>query len=379
MTAPSPAQTAPKLVIVTHEFAPFRGGVATYVSEVASVLQRLGANVEVWAPDIAGGAGEVDSFPVVRLRAGGSLRPKHTWQFARELRARHAELEQATVILASVGAHTAFMLNASLGRARAKRLVSVLHGSEVLRFARNPFWRLLAARFYRRVDEVVTNSQFSRALIEKSFLGALAGKITLAPCACSSAAARAVTVKPASDGKVRVFTLARIHPRKGQLETARALGQLPAELRQRVIYQTGGTGDAAYLRQVERACREAGVAFAHFGAVESGALAETYAQCDIYAMTSRTLPQSVEGFGITYLEAGFHGKPVVGYRSGGVAEAVVDGETGLLVEEGDLAGLTAVFARLIEDRGLRERLGAGGKRHAANFSWENTARVFQHF
>jgi glycosyltransferase involved in cell wall biosynthesis len=92
-------------------------------------------------------------------------------------------------------------------------------------------------------------------------------------------------------------------------------------------------------------------------------------------MASRSLPKSVEGFGIAYLEAGFHGKPVVGYRSGGASEAIVDGETGLLVNEGDLTALAAALQRLVTDLALRRKLGEAGRNHAASFSWDATARI----
>src|SRR5207249_8219609 len=133
------------------------------------------------------------------------------------------------------------------------------------------------------------------------------------------------------------------------LDTAQALARLPRELRERIVYQAGGSGEAAYRRQVEKVCRTADIAFEYLGEVSPDCLAATYNRCDIYAMTSRTLPTSVEGFGITYLEAGFHGKPVVCYRSGGATEAVIDRETGLSVEEGDLPALTDAFRRLVTD------------------------------
>src|ERR1051326_8988198 len=98
-----------KIVIDTHEFFPFRGGVATYSGELAAALHRAGRSVEVWAPDYDGrGVKDRFAFPVVRLRAGGSLRLGHMIQFARELAARRTQLEQGTVILTSVGAHLAF-------------------------------------------------------------------------------------------------------------------------------------------------------------------------------------------------------------------------------------------------------------------------------
>ena len=96
-----------------------------------------------------------------------------------------------------------------------------------------------------------------------------------------------------------------------------------------------GVGEEAYRREIEAACREGGVRCEFLGALDDAALARVYASATVYAQASRTLPQSVEGFGISFLEASFHGCPVAAYRSGGVEEAVGDGETGLLVPEGD--------------------------------------------
>jgi phosphatidyl-myo-inositol dimannoside synthase len=273
-----------------------------------------------------------------------------------------------------VGAHMAFMILLPLGPIKCRRVLSLLHGSEVLRFERSPFWKFWARRFFPRVACVLTVSRFSRSLIERSFLSPLIREIVMAPCSCSTTAMQSVSPSKPGDDKVRILTLARVHPRKGQLDTAQALALLPPESRAKVIYQIGGKGDAEYLRKVERTCRDAGMAFDYLGEI-TDTLAQTYEQCDIFAMTSRTLPKSVEGFGISYIEAGFHRKPVVAYRSGGATEAVVDGQTGLLVEEGDVAALAKVLQQLMSDPALRQRLGEGGHRHAAGFSWDATARI----
>ena len=371
------ASVKPPIVIITHEFSPFRGGAATYSAEVAAALHRAGQTVTVWAPDYDGrGRTEESPFPVLRLRAGGSLRFGHMVKFIRELTARRAELEQSTVLLTSVGAHLAFMVLMPLGRIKCCRVLSLLHGSEVLRFEHSLFWKFCARRFFRDVTRVLTVSQFSKSLIERSFLSAVIQRpVAIAPCAGGTAAMQSVAITQPGDGMIRVLTLARVHPRKGQLDTARALGMLPTELRCRIIYQVGGKGDTKYLRQVEQTCRNAGVTIEHLGEVSPDNLAGTYQQCDIFVMTSRTLPKSVEGFGVAYLEAGYHGKPVVGYRSGGVAEAVLDSETGLLVDEGNIPGLAKAFEQLVADSELRKQLGESGRRHASRFNWDATARI----
>ena len=245
----------------------------------------------------------------------------------------------------------AFMILMPLGRIKCRRILSLLHGSEVLRFERSPFWRFWARRFFPHVECVLTVSQFSRVTDRTELFVLVDPADCHGSCACSTAAMQSVPVAKPGDDKIRVLTLARVHPRKGQLDTAQALALLPAELRAKVIYQIGGKGDAEYLRRVEQTCHDAGVAFDYLGEI-TDTLAQTYQQCDIFAMTSRTLPKSVEGFGIAYLEAGFHGKPVVGYRSGGAGEAVIDGETGLLIEEGDIAALAKAVPATCDRSGL---------------------------
>jgi glycosyltransferase involved in cell wall biosynthesis len=77
------------------------------------------------------------------------------------------------------------------------------------------------------------------------------------------------------------------------------------------------------------------------------------------------------------LEAGACGLPVLAHDTGGVSDAVIDGETGLLVPPGDRQALSAALQRLLEDGELRGRLGGNGRRHARSFSWsQNAAQMF---
>jgi glycosyltransferase involved in cell wall biosynthesis len=71
-------------------------------------------------------------------------------------------------------------------------------------------------------------------------------------------------------------------------------------------------------------------------------------------------PAEREGLGIAVLEAQAAGVPVVGFRTGGLVEAIADGETGLLVAPGDVSALAAAILRLIEDDEERTRFAAAG-------------------
>jgi hypothetical protein len=79
-------------------------------------------------------------------------------------------------------------------------------------------------------------------------------------------------------------------------------------------------------------------------------------------------PSVKEGWGLVVSEAGHHEVPTVGYRSaGGLRESVLDGRSGLLVE--DLDELGAAVERLLADGAARAELGRAAARHAASFAW----------
>ena len=107
------------------------------------------------------------------------------------------------------------------------------------------------------------------------------------------------------------------------------------------------------------------------GEMKGESLYENYAECTVFCMPSRTLKDDVEGFGIVFLEAGLFGKPSVGTWSGGIPEAVLDKETGLLVEEGNIAALRDALRTILLRKGLARKMGENGRhRVRKEFTWK---------
>jgi glycosyltransferase involved in cell wall biosynthesis len=367
------ASAHPPLFCLTHEFYPRRGGIATYVEEIAAAATTLGREVEVWAPAAAPGNEKPWPFRLRRLPLKGT----HDWgcrlRLARELVAQRRRFWPATVWLAEPGPILAMLLLDPFRIGRPGRLILTFHGSEILKFHRNPVTRRLVRRLIRRADRVSVLTPFIRQLLLAHFPEA-GDKLAFSPGAPRSNLALAP--RPASDGKDKtiILTVGRLHPRKGQIFVIEALRALPPEVRAGIEYWIAGdTGRPDYAEQLRAAAAGADFSVRFFGNVADDALDGLYRRADLFALTSVNLDDSIEGFGLVYLDAGAHGLPVVGHDVGGVSEAVTDGATGLLVPPHRPPLLTAAFARLIADPALRRKLGEAGRDRAGRCRWTDAA------
>ncbi len=106
--------------------------------------------------------------------------------------------------------------------------------------------------------------------------------------------------------------------------------------------------------------------FVFLSGLSEDALAAVYSCADLFV-----LPSVQEGQGIVLLEAQASAKPVVAFNVGGVNEAVLRGETGLLVNRGNSDELADALLKLLSDRSLREKMGVRGRRFVVdNFTWD---------
>jgi glycosyltransferase involved in cell wall biosynthesis len=124
-------------------------------------------------------------------------------------------------------------------------------------------------------------------------------------------------------------------------------------------------GEGPLEHELRALCASLGLSGAvHFrGVVPIEALRSEFASADFALQPSVTAPDGrAEGLPNVVLEELAMGLPVIASRHAGIPDAVVDGETGLLVAEADVAGLEAAMLRLAEDAALRSRLGEGARR-----------------
>ncbi len=171
-----------------------------------------------------------------------------------------------------------------------------------------------------------------------------------------------------------LMTVARVVSHKGIDTVLRALSTLRDEfpdLRYAVV------GEGPNLAEYRVLAKTLGVdqRVRFLTGVPDSDLPGCYNSAEIYMGVSRPVELMIEGFGISLSEASACGLPVIGSRSGGIPDAVRDGETGLLVDATSSEAVAAAVRLLLRDRDLARRLGEGGRQAVESFfNWDRVTQ-----
>lgn len=364
------------LHLYTHEYYPKQGGIATYCHEFANAAStQLNQQVTVYAPKRAQ-LSDSDS-DTYRLKIGkntGTHNLPSLLHTRNRLRTDFSSHANAIHLLAEPGPILAFGMLASSQISEQVHLT--LHGSEIQRWARNPFFKPLAARAMQHARRIICVSHPIAELAKKHY-PTLAHKIH-AVCNALPEAHRPnhpPQERSASPDSLKLLCVGRIHPRKGFDQIITAIGSLPNTSKQ-AIHTTiaGSSKDGRYLQRLERLAQQLGVTVEFKLNQSHHELSQCYQCADLFALTSVPYRNSVEGFGLVYLEAGAHGLPCIAYDIGGVKDAVLHNKTGHLLPVGDTTALAQSIQFFLNNPAERLKLGSNNFRHSTERTWADVAR-----
>lgn len=252
---------------------------------------------------------------------------------------------------------------------------AIAHAYEI----RAPRMRRLAGWTLRRAAMVISVSDFTRRAVMAH--GVPASRIAVIHPGAGFQPSAPPPLSGHTPGSERIIlTVARLGELyKGHDMVIRAM---PLVLARQPSARYVIVGDGPLRGYLARLAVSLGVADAvtFAGEVPAETLEAWYARADVFALISRESPLDggAEGFGLTFVEAGAFGKPVIGGRSGGVPDAVIDGVTGFLVDPADAGEIADAILRVLSDDDLARRLGARGRDRAMNeLSWSNFVAAFQ--
>lgn len=356
-----------RVLLVTNDFPPRRGGIQSYLGEFVNRLVDSGAHsVTVYAPKWKGAqafddAAEAVGYRVVRHPTTLML-PVPTVDT--RMRRLIADNDIDTVWF---GAAAPLALLAPRARqAGAKRVLASTHGHEV-GWSMLPVARSVLRSIGDHTDVVTFVSRYTRSRFAPAF-GPNAALEYLPPGVDSDRfrpdpAARAELRRRYQLGeRPTVVCLSRLVPRKGQDMLIKALPSIRRRVEGAALVIVGGGPYLETLRKLTRDCEvEDHVTFT--GGVPGDELPAHHAMADVFAMPCRTRGSGmdVEGLGIVFLEASAAGVPVVAGDSGGAPEAVQHNKTGLVVDGNSVDEIGEAVTELLIDRDRAAAMGAAGR------------------
>lgn len=329
-----------RFLLPTPDYPPKRGGVARYCSALVSTFPE-GITPLVWK-----------SFPSYR-------------EMIRELWNRRKDFD---VLLTShvlpIGT-AAFAFRLMTG----KPYDVLLHGLDFDAARSVP-----RKRFAMRVVLFFARRVFANSKSLADEVSAFAHRpcLVMYPCVADEFVEAAdVVVRVVKSETIRLLTVGRLVARKGHLKVLEAMKSIPNS-----TYTIVGDGPMRkeILDTIKELDLESRVTVLQH--VSDGKLPEVYATHDVFVMPSTKSTDDREGFGIVALEAALFGLPVIATNQPGVDEAVIQGRTGILIND-TVADLTKAIVDLANDEPLRHRLGRNGReRVIAEFTREMTIGGF---
>ncbi|MFN8183457.1 MAG: glycosyltransferase family 4 protein [Candidatus Nanopelagicales bacterium] len=353
-----------RTLVVTNDFPPRAGGIQAFVHGV--LLHQDPESVVVYAPawKRSGAFDAEQPFPVVRHRTSLMLPEPMVLAQARRIAADYA----CDRVL--FGAAAPLGLLAPRLRARGMGpIVAMTHGHEAA-WATTVGARNVLRSIGDSVDTVTYLGEYTRRRIASALRPAAAARMRrLVPGVDTEVFHPRVRADGAAlrgelglaDRPV-IVCVSRLMPRKGQDTLIRALPLVQRSVGDAALLIVGG---GPYRSRLDQLVQEVGVADSVVltGTVPWEALPVHYAAGDLFAMPCRTRNRGwdVEGLGIVYLEAGAVGLPVIAGDSGGAPDAVLDGQTGYVVDGRDLQDVARRISALLSDPRAATAMGERGR------------------
>ncbi len=378
-----------KSLLITLEFPPQVGGVASYYFNVCKNLPP--DKIVVMAPTQKETErfDQSQNFPIIREKILNELAKPKLNKLASQLQ----KFKVLKLLGKIVNSHNIELIQVgnilplgTLAYLQQKRqqtpYLIYTHGLDILLPQESPRKKILLKKIISQAQTIIANSNFTKN--ELINLGAEPAKVLVVyPCpSVDNAAISDWKIEELKDDyqlkdKKILLTVGRLVERKGH---DMVIKSLPAIIKQvpNVIYLIIGKGP--FQKNLENLVSQHSLRdyVKILDNIPNGELPGFYQLSDVFIMPSRQIGPDAEGFGITYLEANLFSKPVIGGKSGGVPEAVIDGRTGILVEPTNEDEIIQAAVKLLTDTAYAQRLGMQGmERVLEQFDWENQTNIIK--
>ena len=350
----------PKYLLLSSHFLPNDGGIARLMTELYHCFDKDKADFSVVLLE--------DKKVVPQEKIHQISKPRLLREWAAFLKVRRHKHTIISALWYPDGLIASF--------SKAKNKVVLVHGTELLPNP-SPIKEFFLGRMRRRVlekaDLIVANSQFTADLVKEKF--------DIKSVQIIHPGVDIQRFSPASKQKAKqifkvenkfvLSTLSVIRRHKGLETIFAALAKIPIEIRENITLLVGGKGEATDYYQA--LCQQKGISdnVKWLGFVAEKDLPDFYRASDLFLLTSVS-DNALEGFGMVLIEAQACETPVIGTKSGGIIDAVEEGNGGFLIEEKDSEKLEELIVHLYQSPKELEIVEKAARlRVEENFTWED--------
>jgi len=373
-----------KTLIITLEYPPQVGGIATYIHDLAMEMDPV--QTIVLAPT-SKGSDEWDATVPYKVIRKKLLFPSYLWP--RWLRVswhtlRIARKERVEILMAHHVLPIGYVAVLTQWFLKTPFLL-FSHGTDLLMGTKNVWKRTLVAFVSARAQQIVFNSHSLKRRYLEHFPQFLEKTLVLYPCPSPDLRVRpsdetltALSEQYGLSGKRVLLSVGRLDEGKGFTHLLRMI----PELIKKIPYLTwvvigDGPKKGEFISHIQKHHLENVVRFV--GEVPHNKLKPWYYIADVFALLTHPDEGREEGLGLVFLEASAVGCPIVAGKSGGVEEGILHSETGLIVDihKGDQFVIDAI-AGLFENHEYAKRLGRQAReRMESDFVWSHQVEKLQ--
>ena len=357
------------ILLITIDYPPIEGGISTLARNLVDDLSARGERVVVVAPRVGGEKRTASDGAVRIVRAPfyhtGYLRFVPLALISGWLLLRYG-IRKVIAMNIAYGGIVAYCF----GKILPLRYVVFAYGFEFLKFEQSGLLSKLYGRIYMGARKVIAVSGFTRRALDRFGVPRETTMVSYpeidAPAWNNPQEGKALEDRFDLKGKRIILSVSRLIRRKGHhllLAALPAVFQAFSEARCCIV------GKGPEEKKLKKLAAELGIQeeIIFPGYLPADELAALYHLAEIFVLTPIAIEEAgdYEGFGIVFLEAAACGLPVIASRSGGVEEAVLDNETGLLVPPGQPEAITSAVLKLLNEPDYANKLGKAGKARTA--------------
>jgi len=372
-----------KLLILTSEFPPGPGGIGTHAFQLAQHLSKAGVIVRVIANQDYASLDEIKLFNTKQPFAviSNSVRTNRIFKGIFRVNQLCTEIKHfdPDLVLAT-GTRSAWICSIVM-RSIKKPWCAVGHGTE---FGSRKGLNAFISRYaYNKAREIICVSEYTRKQVYG--MGILNPILTVInngadeECFYKLQSNEVANIRRniGTEGKFILLTVGSLSDRKGQEIVIRALPAIRQVVPNVEYWMVGMPFKKP---EFEDIAKDLGIKehIRIWGRVENNQLNDLYNASDLFVMTSRRMQDGdFEGYGIAVMEAALCGVPAVVTKGSGLEEAVIDGQTGLLVDQNDPVATAGAIIRLTKDDILRNLMGEKAYERTRNwFTWQQVTNKY---